>query len=114
MKKNPLVLDIYNYQKTGSISVDMCVACIQHERRFNRPIKAIVLSSAYYSIFKKWVCENYDEETAEAEFAIDDVTIRREIIYTGKSLIVEYFKAAEMAQVLDKFANVEDVKLNLN
>ena len=105
MKRTPPVLDIYNYQKTGSISVDMCVACIQHERRFNRPIKAIVLSNAYYSIFKKWVNENYGEEIAEAEFAIDDVTIRREIIYTGKSLIVEYFKASEIAPVPDKKLN---------
>lgn len=102
MRKSPPVLDIYNYQKTGSISVDMCVACIQHNRRFNKPIKAIILSSAYYSIFKKWVCENYGEEIAEQEYAIDDVTIRREVVYTGKSLLIEYFKPEEIAPVADK------------
>lgn len=111
MRKTPPVLDLERYQKTGSISVDMCVACIQHERKFNRPIKAIILSSAYYSIFKKWVRDNYDEETAEMEFAIDDVTIRKEIIYTGKSLLIEYFKPEECAQVATVYAKD---KLNLN
>lgn len=106
MRKTPPVLNLERYQKTGSISVDMCVACIQHERKFNRPIKAIVLSSAYYAIFKKWVCENYGEEIAEQEYAIDDVTIRPATIYTGKSLLIEYFKPEEMAQVADKKLNV--------
>lgn len=97
MKKNPPVIDIYNYQKTYNIAVDMCVACIQHNRQFNMPLKAIVLSNAYYSIFKKWVRDNYGEETAEMEFAIDDVTIRCETIRTGKSLMEEYFKSEEIA-----------------
>lgn len=112
MRKTPPVLDLERYQKTGSISVDMCVACIQHERKFNRPIKAIILSSAYYSIFKKWVRDNYDEETAEMEFAIDDVTIRREVIYTGKSLLIEYFKPEECAQVADVYAKPDKNTLN--
>ena len=73
------IIDIYNYQKQGNIAVDMCVACIQHNFSYNKNLKEIVLSKAYYAIFQKWVRQNYDEETAELEFAIEGVVIREEI-----------------------------------
>jgi len=92
MKKNVPVLDLENYQKQGNIAIDMCAACIIHERHYGRPIKAIILSAAYWSILKKWVFDNYGEEAVEKEFFLDTIEIRKEIIYTGKSLLIEYYK----------------------
>jgi hypothetical protein len=96
MKKNVPVLDLENYQKQNSIAIDMCAACIMHERKFNRPIKAIILSHAYFGILKKWVHDNYGEETAEKEFFLDAIEIRRERIYSGKTLLIEYYKPSEL------------------
>ncbi len=92
MKENPLKLDIDNYQKQGNLAIDMCAACIQHERKFHRPIKAIVLNPAYFSLLKKWVAKTYGEDVAEEnDFFFDTVEIRQEVIYSGKILLVEYW-----------------------
>jgi hypothetical protein len=97
MIKTPPILDIYNYQKQHNIAVDMCVACIQHERKFNKPIKSIILSRAYFNIFKDWVRSNFDEETAELmDYFIDTVNIRCETIISGKSLLIEYYKPQDL------------------
>jgi len=92
MKKHVPVLDLENYQSQHNIAIDMCAACIIHERKYGRPIKAIILSPAYWSILKKWVFNNYGEEAVEKEFFLDTVEIRKEIIYTGKTLLIEYYK----------------------
>lgn len=84
------IIDIYNYKNQNNIAVDMCVACIQHNFYYGKNLKEIVLSNAYYAIFQKWVRQNYDEETAELEFAIEGVFIRKEAIISGKSLIEVY------------------------
>ena len=91
MKKLP-VIDLNNYQKQNNIAIDMCAACIIHNRKYGLPLKAIVLSKAYFDILKKWVNDNYGEETAEAEFYLDGVEIRKETVWTGKTMLQEYFK----------------------
>lgn len=90
------VIDLENYKRQNSIAIDMCANCIIHERRAQRPIKAIILSKSYYDILKQWVANNYGEEIAEGEFYIDTVMIRQEKVYTGKTLIIEYFKKEEL------------------
>jgi len=84
------------------LAVDMLVRCIRHERRSQRPIKAIIMSRSYYQMLKYWVSKNYpdvDENggvIAEGEYYIDTVMIRQETIYTGKTLLIEYFKKEEL------------------
>ena len=90
------VIDLENYRSQKSIAIDMCANCIIHERKAKRPIKAIILSKNYYDILKQWVANNYGEEIAEGEFYIDTVMIRQETIYTGKTLLIEYFKKEEL------------------
>ena len=92
MIKTPPILDLEHYQKQHNIAIDMCAACIIHERKYFRPIKAIILSNAYFSILQKWVEENYGKETVEKEFYLDGVQIRKETIISGKSLLIEYEK----------------------
>ena len=95
MKKNFPTLDLQNYTKQHNIAIDMCAMCIMVERQQNRAIKAIVLSTAYFNILQKWVKDNYGEETAEKEFYLDGIEIRKEKIYTGQTLLIEYHKKAE-------------------
>lgn len=92
MKKNVPVLDLENYKPQHNIAIDMCANCIIHERRYGKPVKALILSSAYFGILKKWVADNYGEETALKDFFLDTVEIRCERIYSGKTLLVEYFQ----------------------
>lgn len=87
-----VVLDLNNYQKQHSLAIDMVANCIIHERRRGMNPKAIILSSAYYDMLRKWVHDTYGEETAQKEFFLDTVEIRREKIYSGKSLLIEYWK----------------------
>jgi hypothetical protein len=53
-------------------------------------------------MLKYWVSKNYpdvDENggvIAEGEYYIDTVMIRQETIYTGKTLLIEYFKKEEL------------------
>lgn len=95
-KKQPQPIDIYNYTTTGNLAVDMCVRCIQESRIRNQPLKAIVLSKAYYDIFRQWVARNWGEEYIEKEWAIDTVEIRKETIISGRSFIPEYYKTNEI------------------
>lgn len=97
MNKQPLALDLNNYQKQNNLAIDMVAACIIHERKYARPIKAIVLNAAYFSLLKKWVAKTYGEEIAEKEFYFDTIEIRQERIYSSKILLVEYWQT-EMAQ----------------
>jgi hypothetical protein len=90
------VIDLENYRSQKSLAIDMCANCIIHERRAQRPIKSIILSHSYYQMLKKWVADNYGEEIAEGEYYIDTVMIRQETIYTGKTLLIEYFKKEEL------------------
>ena len=90
MIKTPPLLDLGNYQKQHNIAIDMCANCIIHERKYGKSVKAIILSSAYFSILQKWVEQNYGEETVEKEFYLDGVQIRKEFIISGKSLLIEY------------------------
>ena len=94
-KKQAPVLDLVNYTKQHNIAVDMVCVCIMSERVYQREPKAIILSNAYFGIFQKWVKDNYGEETAEKQFFIDTVEIRKETIYSGKSLMIEYYPKAK-------------------
>ncbi|HXR84331.1 MAG TPA: hypothetical protein VN722_08485 [Hanamia sp.] len=85
-------IDLNNYQRQGNLAIDMVAACIIHERKFNMPIKAVVLNSAYFDMLKAWVKKTYGEQTAEKEFYLDTIEIRKEKIFSGKSLMVEYYK----------------------
>ena len=98
MKKefNNPVLDLTNYQKQHNIAIDLCAAGIIHCRKYNIPVKAIILSKAYFSILKQWVEKNYGEEMVEKEFYLDTVQIRQEMIISGKSFQMEYFKKEEL------------------
>jgi len=91
MKKLPII-DLSNYQKQNNIAIDMCAACIIHNRKFGLPLKAIILSKAYFDILKKWAFDNYGEEFAESEWSLEGVEIRKETIWTGKTMLQEYFK----------------------
>jgi len=95
-KKTPQELDVVNYKKVGCLAVDMSVAAIMHERARGKDPKAIILHPAYYEMFQAWVRKEYDEATAEKQFFIDLVEIRKEKISTGKSLLIEYNKTEEV------------------
>jgi len=94
--KEPKPIDIYNYTSVGNLAVDMCVACIQHEFKFNKSIKAIILSKAKYETFQRWVAKEYGEEYVYKQFAIEGVDIRKENIIFGSDLMVEYYKQSEL------------------
>ena len=47
-------------------------------------------------MFQAWVRKEYGEETAEKEYFIDLVQIRREKISTGKSMMIEYNKLEDI------------------
>jgi len=95
MKTEVPILNLQNYKRQGNLAVDMVAACIIHERKFNLPVKAVVLNPAYFDMFKLWVEKNYGEETALKEFYLDTVEIRREKIYSGKILMVEYYAKSD-------------------
>lgn len=61
--------------KTNNIAVDMCIACIEHNKSKNQPLKAIILNWTLYAIFQNWVAVNYDKETAESIFCFGEVDI---------------------------------------
>jgi len=94
--KKPTPFDLENYTKVGCLAVDMSVAAIIHERRRGKDVKAIILHPAYYEMFQAWVRREYGEETAEKEFIIDLVQIRREKISTGKAMMIEYNKLEDI------------------
>ena len=95
MTKELTPINLQDYKKQGNLAVDMVCACIIHERKFNMPIKSVVLNPAYFDIFKKWVEKKFGEETAQKEFYIDTVSIRKEKIYSGKILMVEYYAKSD-------------------
>jgi hypothetical protein len=84
-------LDLNNYQKQGNLAIDMIAACIIHTRKQGIEPKAIVLAPAYYGLLQQWVADKYDHETAEAQFFLDTVEIRRETFISGKILHVEFW-----------------------
>ena len=91
-QKSPTPLDLVNYKKVGCLAVDMSASAIIHERRRGKDVKAVILHPAYYQMFQAWVRREYGEETAEKDFFIDLVEIRKEKISSGKSLMIEYAK----------------------
>jgi hypothetical protein len=92
MKKQPVILNLSNYQKVGCLAVDMTCAAIIHERKQGIEPKAVVLHPAYYQMFQAWAAKEYGEETAMKEFYIDGVEIRKETLISGKSLMIEHYK----------------------
>jgi len=93
MKKYPNpVIDLEHYQKQHNIAIDMCAACIIHERKYFHDVKALILSNAYFNILKEWVARNYGDEVAEKDFFLDGVEMKKESIISGKTLRIEYFK----------------------
>jgi len=94
--KEPKPIDIYNYESVGNLAVDMCVACIQHEMKFNKPIKAVILNKAKYEVFQRWVAKEWGEEHLYKQFFIEGVEIRKETIIFGSELMIEYYKQSEL------------------
>lgn len=87
--KQPPVLNLENYVKQNNLAVDMVCSAIIHERRRGMYPKCIRLNKAYWDMFRKWVFDNYGEETVEKEFFIDHVEIKKETMYSGKRLTIE-------------------------
>ena len=90
-------LNLNNYEKTGNLAVDMVCAAIIHERRRQMYPSIIRLNSKYWDLFRRWVVENYGEETLQKEFSIDTVDIKKEVMYSGKTLTIEHHKPIAIA-----------------
>jgi hypothetical protein len=91
MEKKIQPFDLDNYQRQGNLAIDMVAACCIHYRKMDFPIKAIVLNPVYYGLLQQWVASKYGEEAAESDFYIDTIEIRKEKIFSGKTLHVEHY-----------------------
>ena len=85
-------LDLNNYVKTGNLAVDMVCAAIIHERNREMYPSIIRLNAKYWDLFRRWVESNYGAETLEKEFLIDTVEVKKEVMYSGKTLTIEHHK----------------------
>lgn len=70
----------------GNVAVDMCFACIEHNRERNQPLVAIELNWVYYAIFQNWVQLNYSQEMAMKQFSIHGVDILKSKNRTDKTI----------------------------
>ena len=83
-------------QRNDNLAIDMCMACIAFERKKNRPIKAIRLRSDFWDMFKFGISKIEGKDFTYDQFFIGNgdeaVEIRKEIIFSGDRLSIEYFK----------------------
>lgn len=84
------MINLEVYTPIGNVAVDMCAACIIHERSFGKPIKSITLNSIYWGVFNMWAILNYGVEITKKKYYLGDVEIKREIEKQNTILTVQY------------------------
>jgi hypothetical protein len=97
MEKKPFNLET-DYQRQHNLAVDMCAACILHNRKRARALKTIYLWPRYYALFQHWVSEQAGIAKAlTSTYQFDGVNIEEGSRLQSEPLVVEYWpeKVAE-------------------